>query len=123
MKPKRKDLLESLLKEYNILKGKRFMYSKKKNWYLTKFERIAAVRIERHLRKLKSCPICDIYALPELRIIWPNNNIRKYAVKYLIMFFRSMNVVNTKCNNGYKIIAWNNEREHRILKLRATKRT
>jgi len=110
----RKQLLEHLMKEFGIKKGKRFVYSEKQAWYLTKIERVAARLIENYIRPLKSCLITDLYKLKELPVIWPDDHKRRYVVKYLVLFLKSHGFIKVKCNNGYKIISWNQDRERRI---------
>lgn len=113
-KQNREELIRKLQEKYKIKKGKRFVYSKRQAWYLTVFERIAARRIERYLKKFKSVLIGDVYALRELRVIWPRDSERAANVKYLLMLLKSMNLIKVKCNNGYKVIAWNREKERRM---------
>lgn len=114
----KKTLLDELADRFRIKNGKRFRYSEKQAWYLTKNERIAARIIEKYVKPKKSITITDLYDLKELKVFWPEDHRRRYAVKYLVVFFKSMNFIKVKCNNGYKVIAWNQERERRIRRKR-----
>lgn len=119
---KREEHIRGLKNKFGIEQGARFEASGKQAWFLTEMEVVAYAVIERYLRPLKSCLITDIYALESLKIFWPNNNIRRYAVKYLLQLMWKFHLITVKCNGGYKVIAWNVSRERRKRRMRRKSR-